>query len=964
MSILCAQYFLNHRLDPKEIAWHVRELAEAGFDGLYAHPRQGLLTPYMSDAWWRAIDAVMRACRRHNLDFWIWDDDYYPSGLAGGRVVWSDPSLACRTLVFTVRDCGGSGPFEIDFDEGLLLRAFALERDRAGGYSSVTDVTEFCGTRRMKWRQRFIKHNAYSPQLMNIAHPHWRTGIDDNRFALCWTPPRQGDYTIVAALERGGRPWHPNLLKPGGIRKFIELIYEPYFERYGREFGRLIKGSFTDEPSPGCHFPWEEAFPAAFRQQHGYDLTPRLAHLAVWIDETTPAVRHHYRLTQHALQEANYVGQLSRWCRRRGIMFTGHLTRMEWLSLVAAWWPNELRMCRRIDIPACDPLGAYAGWKCAAAYHTAAKVASSAAHIFGKRQAGVDALALTGDEAALRDLKYLCDHLVALGINFFNFHGCAYSLDGPRKDEAPPSLFYQNTEWKHMRALSDHVKTVCAALTGGRHLCETAVLYPAVSLACQIDADMTKSMNLPDEKKIHDLVECLLAAHRDFDFIDEATLQEAVAPSGRLRLPERYRAIVLPHLRFIDVRTASALMRFARAGNRVLIVGSVPVALPAGTGRPLRRWHARPAEFCAAMTPRVAASLPGAEVLGKGAEDVFVLRRQKGRNRIMFAFNRSEEPFAGTLDGCRLNIPGRGSVLVRNGKPPPEITAQSETSLSAGWRIAFPQNHIPLSFWHFNPGPYVEREDFTSLRGYDLMQREQFPQAGEDGPAVYYCRFMLVGSVPDARIVMDENGIGGRWKMFVNGHRITRWRKAVVYDCRNIEADAGRFLKSGSTPELNVVAIEASGPGAGLKEVSYLYGSFTAEYRYGHLSFPFLMGKTRTVSLDSLPSWDLLGYPTFSGSASYSNTFSLDRAGEYGLDLGRVESSATVFLDSRRIATLAWPPYRCVLGWLGSGTHSLEVEVANPSANRNHAANLPSGLLGPVRLLELSRGNPGRGLFH
>ena len=85
MTSLTAQYFLNHRLDPEEISQHVDELAKAGFQGIFAHGRQGLLTPFMSEAWWDAVDTIIEGCRRHGIEFWIWDDDYFPSGLAGGR---------------------------------------------------------------------------------------------------------------------------------------------------------------------------------------------------------------------------------------------------------------------------------------------------------------------------------------------------------------------------------------------------------------------------------------------------------------------------------------------------------------------------------------------------------------------------------------------------------------------------------------------------------------------------------------------------------------------------------------------------------------------------------------------------------------------------------------------------------------------------------------------------------------
>lgn len=950
-GILCAQYFLNHRLDPKEIAWQVKELAAAGYDGLYAHARPGLLTPYMSDAWWRCIDAIMEACRKHGLEFWIWDEDYYPSGLAGGRVVWSNPGLVCRTLDFSVKEAGGSGPFEIDFDAGMLIKAFALKREPSGIFSSLTDVTGFCGTRRQKWHLRALRHGCYSPMISAIGHPHWRAAIEDNRFALVWRPPRRGNYTFVAVLEKTASSRHPDLLKPDGIRKFIELSYEPYFKRYGKEFGKLIRGAFTDEPSPGGGaFPWNAAFPGKFRNDHGYDLIPHLAHLAVEIDQRTPVIRHHYRLTQHRLQEENYAGQISRWCRKHGISFTGHLTRTEWLSLVAAWWPNEIRMYRRIAIPTCDPLGASEGWKAAASYHTAVKVVSSAAHLFNKKQAGSDALAVVGDEVSLRDLKYLCDHQIALGINFFAIHGLSCSLDGPRKDEVPPSLFYQHSEWKYMRVLADYLKNTCMELTGGKHLCRIAILYPSTSLACQVNAEPEKSRNLRDEDKIHRLIDELLSHQCDFDFIDEVTLQKSVGRNGKLAGPERYRTIILPYLRFIDWRTAQALNRYAAAGNRALAIGAMPSALPSGLKRSIRGWHHAAIEQHKQLTADIIRSLHGVPVKGKGADDVFVLRRKKNAANITFAFNRREKDFEGTVAGCAVTIPGRGSVLIRDGKVPPEPALETAADISANWRISFPHNHLPLSFWHSAAKPFANVRNIVNEPGYDLMQRARDPVGEGAETATYYCRFMLTGSVPDARLVMDESGVMGKWKAFVNGREVKRWRKAVVYDCRNIQADIGHLLAGDSTPTLNIIAIETSGPGRGLKEIPYLYGSFTCSYRYGHLSFPFVNGPAGAVDSASLQPWNLLGYPTFSGSAVYTKTLAIREKGPYLLELGRVEDVAEVFLDGKRITTLAWPPYRCQLGCLDAGNHSLKVEVANPPANRNRAANLPAGLLGPVRL--------------
>ena len=106
--------------------------------------------------------------------------------------------------------------------------------------------------------------------------------------------------------------------------------------------------------------------------------------------------------------------------------------------------------------------------------------------------------------------------------------------------------------------------------------------------------------------------------------------------------------------------------------------------------------------------------------------------------------------------------------------------------------------------------------------------------------------------------------------------------------------------------------------------------------------------------MDGLLPWDACGYPTFSGSAKYSKNFTVNEAGDYLLDLGRVEDVAKVSIDGKQQAVIAWPPYSCQVRNLSAGQHDLEIEVTNAPANRNRGAKLTSGLLGPVKFYRSS----------
>lgn len=138
-------------------------------------------------------------------------------------------------------------------------------------------------------------------------------------------------------------------------------------------------------------------------------------------------------------------------------------------------------------------------------------------------------------------------------------------------------------------------------------------------------------------------------------------------------------------------------------------------------------------------------------------------------------------------------------------------------------------------------------------------------------------------------------------------------------------------------------------------------------------------GRTFNSALKPWADWDLAA---FSGIATYRKEFNLPGATPRPavLDLGRVLYAARVRLNGRDFGPKAWRPFLWDIdGALRPGLNVLEVEVANTGANelaadpvhyrdieskgwlRNSYVRMylkfdqemiPSGLLGPVRILE------------
>jgi len=79
----------NDRLSDEELVRQIRAFHRVGIGGFFMHSRVGLLTPYLSREWMARIATCVREAERLGMKAWLYDEDSYPSGFAGGFV----PSL-------------------------------------------------------------------------------------------------------------------------------------------------------------------------------------------------------------------------------------------------------------------------------------------------------------------------------------------------------------------------------------------------------------------------------------------------------------------------------------------------------------------------------------------------------------------------------------------------------------------------------------------------------------------------------------------------------------------------------------------------------------------------------------------------------------------------------------------------------------------------------------------------------
>ena len=68
-------------------------MSDKGMGGFFIHSREGLETSYLSEGWMEQVDVAVREAKEKDMEVWIYDEDKWPSGCAGGLVSRANPCL-------------------------------------------------------------------------------------------------------------------------------------------------------------------------------------------------------------------------------------------------------------------------------------------------------------------------------------------------------------------------------------------------------------------------------------------------------------------------------------------------------------------------------------------------------------------------------------------------------------------------------------------------------------------------------------------------------------------------------------------------------------------------------------------------------------------------------------------------------------------------------------------------------
>jgi len=535
----------NGRLEPEELRRQIRLMHQMGLGGFFMHSRVGLATPYLSGEWFDCIRACVDEARSLGMEAWLYDEDRWPSGAAGGLVT-KDPKYRMIKLQMT---------------RTRSTRAWKWDADTLAVFTAHVDG-----------------HDAFNVRPLKRGQKPRRLAGDETFLVFHIVP--------LELMDWFNGQTYLDTLGHEAVRKFIDVTHEAYRRQVGEEFGRTVPGIFTDEPHHDeiaralgdrrePTMPWTRKFPVVFRKRYGYDLLTHLPELFFNVDAESmhPARYHYHDCLTHLFCDA-FARQIGQWCEKNNLLFTGHTLAEATLSHQVSV-SATMRFYEHMQAPGMDLL-----CEINREYDTAKQV-SSVARQFGRRWRLTETYGCTGWDFPLAAHKALGDWQVALGINLRCQHLSWYTMEGQAKRDYPASIFYQSPWWSQYGKVEDYFARIHAAMTCGREVRDLLVLHPVESMWMLFHVDWKKDSDRSryDEMLVR-LRDSLLAANLDFDYADE----DILARHGRLRKAgptlfvgqAEYKAVLVPPLKTMRRTTVELLRRFAQAGGTVVFAGEPP----------------------------------------------------------------------------------------------------------------------------------------------------------------------------------------------------------------------------------------------------------------------------------------------------------------------------------------------------------------------------------------------------
>lgn len=932
---------LNDELQPQELKRQINVFKEQGIGGAFLHPRGGMSTEYLSDDFFNAIRACIEEFDKLDMIAWLYDEDRYPSGVAGGKVVKKNAEFAQKCIV----------PSIMDATKVLVSEdTFALFLLKDGNFEQISlDCIPKEG----------------KILTVSLVQTHKQARFDGE------------SYVDVCNKE--------------AIDEFIQITHEKYYENFKDSFGNSIPAIFTDEPHfntsiPGA-LPWTKDFEVKFKAKYGYDLIQQLPNLFLSMENCEKTRFDYWDLISSLFVEA-FSKNIYDWCEEKGIAYTGHFWEHVFPSPLhtGSVMPHyEYMQYPGIDmlfVSDPDSPDMYGN-------DFNVKEVSSVANQLGKERVLSETYGGSGWGLDFRYQKRASDWQLALGINLFCQHLSLYSMTGYRKRDFPQSFLDHQPWWDEYKMLGDYTGRLSYALSQGQYQADVLVLHPSSSTWTAYGSLEKNEKSMVIGSSIKNVVKNLNQLRIMFDLGDDIILSKhGKIINGKFVVGKmKYKVIILPEMEVLRESVFELLKTFLQSGGLIITTGKTPTLLDGIYSKELVEFFKNykiikiennKVDLSSHLFAMGVERIVLQEVNGEDISNIYGHIRKEGESKTIFVCNldmeqkveltlRLESPFSimqfngenGESSDCEIYCNNEGQYYVTftldalNStlfliNESQMIEPKKETKKAnmervmkfTQWSVeALDPNAINLQFCKasLNHEPYGEIDDVLKIddsfkdrlgveRG-NIFVRQPWMYTEEQKSNTNFIKAeypFIVEAMPSGDL-MAAVELSDKFAVYINDTKVLpkndyyKDRAFVLYDIKT-------HVKTGE----NILRIESEQYGVLINlESVYILGDF----KLSNTGDVFAICEANTLYAGNLVDQ---GYPYYSGKTAYTTEVIIDSDFSAAfLSFNNFDGvTAVVKVNDEKVGAIGWKPY-CVelTNFLKNGVNTITIEIANSLQN-------------------------------
>lgn len=546
-------WHINGELTTEGIRQQMKDAKElGGFSGISVLPlapknngRPGTTPKFLSPEYLKRFQDVLDTAEDLDMEVILYDDNDFPSGMAGGKIGELFPQHTMKRLDKAEKTVKGPAKFTEKLPDGEILSAVAMNEQTLGR----VELSQYIYNGTITWE------------------------VPEGTWKIMYFPMVKDSYHKAFPVV--------DYLDTTAVREMIRLTYDVYKDNFEAYFGNTIKTTFFDDVGFWKHpRTWTGKFNEKFEELHGYD--PKPWYPALWynVGPETESVRHAFFNTRAELLAEGFPKLVGEWTKANGLKDTGHPP--------GNYDPTPIDMngdifkfFRHTAMPLTD---AIIGYQFGQNGH---KLISSAADFYDRPVVSTEIYGAY-KEATFDSLMLYRSamDILSRGVNFVVPHGLWYNpedvyispLVSPYSEKIAPAL----------PAYSDFIGRSCMLLQGGQRVSEIGVFYPFEELAgwyrFEDPENPRQGFFISPETNYQEISGMLTNDIRqDFTFIhpeffleDKYQIGDGSVRLANLENQQNYKALILTGCKVVSLKTLQKIKTYYDQGGLVISTGQLP----------------------------------------------------------------------------------------------------------------------------------------------------------------------------------------------------------------------------------------------------------------------------------------------------------------------------------------------------------------------------------------------------